>query len=166
MKRNVLLYGLLGGVLIAALKTMEYRYLVLQHSGEVYEGFIAAVFAALGIWLGARLTRPTLPSVVRESVTAAAVPPPEHPAAAPLAAPASAVPFVRDPSAVASTGLSARELEILELMAAGLSNREIAEKVFISENTVKTHSSRIFGKLDARRRTQAMRIGKQRGLIP
>ena len=148
MRRHVLLYGLLGGVLIAGLKLIEYRWLVVEHSVEIYGGLVAAIFAGLGIWLGLRLTRRTETVVVREVV----VPAP--------------IPFVRDQSKLESLGITPRELEILELIAEGLSNREIAERVYVSENTVKTHSSRVFDKLGARRRTQAVQLGKELRLIP
>lgn len=144
---HVLLYGLLGGVLIAGLKYVEYRWLVVQHSVEIYGGLVAAVFATLGVWLGLRLTRPP-EVVVREVVVA-------PPAA-----------FVRDAARVEALGLTRRELEILELIAAGLSTREIAARLFVSENTVKTHASRVFDKLGARRRTQAVQLGQQWRLIP
>ena len=146
MRRHVLLYGLLGGVLIAGLRLIEYRWLVMEHSIEIYGGLIAAVFATLGIWLGLKLTRHTETVVVRE------VPAPVN--------------FVRDQRKLESLGITPRELEILELIAAGLSNREIAERVYVSENTVKTHSSRVFDKLGARRRTQAVQLGKELRLIP
>ena len=149
MNRHVLLYGLLGGLLIALLKAVEYRFLVVEYSVEIYGGLIAAIFAGLGVWLGLRITRP-------------APPPPTVVATA--ASPATA-PFVRDAAQVERLGVTARELEILELITQGLSNREIAGKLFISENTVKTHLSRLFDKLGARRRTQAVQLGKQRGLI-
>jgi DNA-binding CsgD family transcriptional regulator len=148
MRKQVLLYGLLGGVLIAGLKLIEYRWLVMEYSVQIYGGLVAAVFAGLGIWLGLRLTRHTETVVVREVV---------------VAAPAG---FVRDQSRLASLGITPRELEILELIASGLSNREIAERVHVSENTVKTHSSRVFDKLGARRRTQAVQLGKELRLIP
>ena len=148
MRRHVLLYGLLAGVLIAALRLIEYRWLVLEHSVEIYGGLVAAVFATLGIWLGLRLTRHTETVVVRE----VEVPAPVN--------------FVRDESKVDSLGITPRELEVLELIAAGLSNKEIAERVYVSENTVKTHSSRVFDKLGARRRTQAVQLGKELRLIP
>ena len=74
--------------------------------------------------------------------------------------------FVRDEVKLASLGITPRELEILELIAQGLSNKEIADRVFVSENTVKTHSSRVFDKLGAKRRTQAVQLGKQLRLIP
>jgi ATP/maltotriose-dependent transcriptional regulator MalT len=74
--------------------------------------------------------------------------------------------FVRDETKLQSLGITPRELEILQLIAEGLSNKEIAERVFVSENTVKTHSSRVFDKLGARRRTQAVQLGKELKLIP
>ncbi|MEO8032114.1 MAG: LuxR C-terminal-related transcriptional regulator [Gemmatimonadota bacterium] len=148
MRKPILLYGLLGGVLIALLKAIEFRYLVVEHSVEIYGGLVALVFAILGIWLGLRITGRPERVVVRE-VT---VPAPST--------------FTRNEARLAAIGMTPRELEILELIAAGLSNREIAERVFVSENTVKTHSSRVFEKLGARRRTQAVQLGKELGLIP
>ncbi|MEP6573441.1 MAG: LuxR C-terminal-related transcriptional regulator [Gemmatimonadota bacterium] len=154
MRKSVLLYGLLGGALIALLKSIEYRYLVVEHSVEVYGGLIALLFAGLGIWLGLRITGREERVIVREVIVPGPAPMP--PAAT----------FTRDEAKVAAIGMTRRELEILELIAAGLSNREIAERVFVSENTVKTHSSRVFEKLGAKRRTQAVQLGKELGLIP
>jgi DNA-binding CsgD family transcriptional regulator len=148
MRKHVLLYGVLAGVLIAGLRLIEYRWLVLEHSVEIYGGLVAAVFATLGIWLGLRLTRHPETVVVREVLVAAPIN------------------FVRDQNKLELLGITPRELEVLELIAAGLSNREIAERVFVSENTVKTHSSRVFDKLGARRRTQAVQLGKELRLIP
>ena len=148
MKRPVLLYGLIAGILIAALKWTEYRFLVTEHSIEIYGGLIAATFAALGIWLGLKLTRK------QERVVTKEVPVP------------TGGPFRLDNSKREALGITPRELEILGLIAQGLSNREIAEKLFVSENTVKTHSSRVFDKLGAKRRTQAVQLGKVLRLIP
>jgi NarL family two-component system response regulator LiaR len=148
MKRHVLIYGLIGGILIAALKWTEYRFLVLEHSIEIYGGLIAATFAVLGIWLGLKLTGRRQTIVVKE-----------------IPVPAGG-PFVLDERKREDLRITRRELEILELIAQGLSNREIAEKLFVSENTVKTHSSRVFDKLGARRRTQAVQLGKEFGLLP
>ena len=151
MRKHVLLYGLLGGILIAVLKLIEYRWLVVEHSIEIYGGLVAVVFAGFGIWLGLRLTRParhTETVVVREVMVEAPVE------------------FVRDQEKCASLGITPRELEILGLIAEGLSNKEIAARVFVSENTVKTHSSRVFDKLGARRRTQAVQLGKELRPIP
>ena len=139
--RDIVLYGLAGGVLITVLRVTEYRFLVVEHSVEIYGGLVAAIFSALGIWLGLTLTR-------------------KKPA------PTPAIPFAVDQGRQVELGITPRELEILGLIAAGLSNREIAERLFVSENTVKTHSSRLFDKLGARRRTQAVQLGKEARLIP
>ena len=149
MNKHVLLFGLLGGLLIALLKAVEYRFLVVQFSVQIYGGLVAAIFAGLGIWLGLRIRRPASPT---QTVV-------------PLVPAPATTPWVRSTRQVERLGVTPRELEILELIALGLSNREIAETLFVSQNTVKTHSSRLFDKLGARRRTQAVQIGKQRGLI-
>jgi two-component system, NarL family, response regulator LiaR len=150
MKRNVLLYGLVGGILITALKWTEYRFLVIEHSLEIYSALIAATFAILGIWLGLKLTgKPVVKEVL--------IPANEVPAYAP---------FIPNQQKQADLSITRRELEVLELIARGMSNREIAAKLYVSENTVKTHSSRVFDKLGARRRTQAVQLGKQFGLLP
>ena len=148
MKKHILIYGLLGGLLIVVLKLVEYRFLVVEHSIEIYGGLIALLFAGLGIWLGLKLTRKKEVIVFKE------VPAP------------AASPFAFDEGRLRGLGVTRRELEILELIASGMSNREIGEKLFVSENTVKTHSSRLFDKLGAKRRTQAVQLGKELGLIP
>ena len=151
VKKTIVLYGLLGGVLIAGLKLIEYRFLVVEHSVEIYGGIVAALFAIVGIWLGLKLTRTRETVIVRE---------------VPVEVPVRvSEPFVPDAARVRQLGITPRELEILEAIAAGLSTREIAAKLFVSENTVKTHSSRLFDKLDAKRRTQAVQIAKEAGLI-
>ena len=150
MKKHILIYGLCGGLLIVALKLIEYRFLVVEHSIEIYGGLVAAVFAGLGIWLGLKLTKKketVIVNVVKEIRVAAQ-------------------PFAVNEARLRELAITRREREILELIAEGLSNREIAEKLFVSENTVKTHSSRLFDKLSAKRRTQAVQIGKDLGLIP
>jgi DNA-binding CsgD family transcriptional regulator len=148
VKRDILVFGLLGGVLIAVLRLVEYRFLVVEHSLEIYGGLVAVLFAAVGIWLGLKLTRPKETIVIKEVRVAAEGP------------------FVRDAARLETLGITPRELEILELIAQGLSNKEIASQLFVSENTVKTHSSRVFDKLNARRRTQAVQFAKEQGLIP
>jgi len=147
MKRHVLIYGLVGGLLIAVLKLTEYRFLVIEHSIEIYGGLTAATFAVLGIWLGLKLTGRPERVVVKEVRVA------------------GDKPFLADEKKREDLGITRREMEILELIAEGMSNREIAEKLFVSENTVKTHSSRVFDKLGARRRTQAVQFGKEFGLL-
>jgi NarL family two-component system response regulator LiaR len=146
MKRHVLIYGLVGGILITLLKWTEYRFLVIEHSLEIYGGLTAVTFAVLGIWLGLKLTRQKI--VVKEVPVA------------------TGGPFVPNERKQEDLGITRRELEVLELIAQGMSNREIAGKLYVSENTVKTHSSRVFDKLGARRRTQAVQLGKEFGLLP
>lgn len=153
VRRSVLLYGLLTGLLIAVLKTIEYRYVVVQPSFEVYGALVALLFASLGIWLGLKFTGRKERIVVKEVASQA----PEQ---------AAPKPFVVNEKRLEQLGVTPRELEILQLIAAGLSTREISERLFVSENTVKTHSSRLFSKLDARRRTQAVQRAKEAGLIP
>ena len=142
-----IIYGLCGGLLIAFLKYIEYRFIIIEHSIEIYGGLTAIIFAGVGIWLGLKLTGKKEVVVVKE------VPVPVS------------QPFVINESRVRDLGITKRELEILELIAKGMSNREIAEKLFVSENTVKTHSSRLLDKLSAKRRTQAVQIAKEMGLI-
>jgi DNA-binding CsgD family transcriptional regulator len=144
--RDILVYGVASGLLIAVLKLTEYRFLVIEHSVEIYAGIVAVLFAALGISLGLTLrqkrTAEPRPSVQAEG------------------------PFEPDRTRIDDLGITPRELEILGLIAAGHSNREIADRLHVSENTVKTHSSRLFDKLGAKRRTQAVQIGKASRLIP
>jgi DNA-binding CsgD family transcriptional regulator len=165
MKRHVLIYGVVGGILIVALQWSEYRFVVIEHSIEIYGALVAAIFATLGIWLGLKLTRPRERIVVKEVPVEVQV---EVPVEVLVPGPptAAAVAFVRDERRREELTITPREIEILELIAQGLSNREIAEKLFVSENTVKTHSSRVFDKLGAKRRTQAVQFGKEFGLLP
>ena len=156
MKRHVLIFGLVGGLLIATLQYTEYRFVIIEHSVELYGALVAILFATLGIWLGLRITRRR--EIIRETVVVREVPVP-----APSPAP---TPFAPDTARQQSLRITARELEILSLIAQGLSNREIADRLFVSENTVKTHCSRAFDKLGARRRTQAVQLSKQLGLLP
>jgi DNA-binding CsgD family transcriptional regulator len=145
-------------VLIAVLRWTEYRFLVMEHSVEIYGGLIAGIFAALGIWLGIKLNGPRKKIVVEQVLVPVSQPIP--------AANLSSQPFVPDEKKRDDLGITRRELEILVLVAQGMSNREIAGKLYVSENTVKTHCSRAFDKLGARRRTQAVQLGKELGLIP
>lgn len=147
-RREILIYGVCCGVLVAVLHAVEYRFLVVENSLALYGGLVAVLFAAVGIGLGRTLARRKPVVVVRE------VPSPEGRS------------FSVDEARIRTLGITPRELEILGLIAGGLSNREIAGRLFVSENTVKTHSSRLFDKLGAKRRTQAVQIGKQERLIP
>lgn len=151
MKR-VFFYGLLGGVLIALLKVLEYKFFLHAYPSEVYGGLVALIFSGLGLYFGLRWARSR--EVEREVVVIREVRVPEGGA------------FVLDAAKLQEVGLTQREHEILGLIAEGLSNREIAERLFVSENTVKTHSSRVFDKLGVNRRVQAVVKGRELGLIP
>ena len=156
MKRHVLIFGLVGGLLIATLQYTEYRFVIIEHSVELYSALVAILFATFGIWLGLRITRSR--EIIRETVVVKEV---LVPAEGPVLKP-----FSPDTAQQQTLGITARELEILTLIARGLSNREIAAQLFVSENTVKTHCSRAFDKLGAARRTQAVQRGKELGLLP
>jgi NarL family two-component system response regulator LiaR len=140
MRRTILLYGLAMAVLIAVLKLVEYRYFVRDIPLEFYIGFVAVMFSGLGVWAGLKLTRPKVIEI--------------------------AGPFERDDEAVKRLGISRREFEVLELVAQGLSNQDIAGKLFVSPSTVKTHVSNLLAKLDAQRRTEAIARAKDLRLIP
>ena len=146
MGKQVLIFGLVGGVLITLLQWTEFHFIVLEHSVAIYGVLIAILFAGAGIWFGTRLLAP------RERIVEIAVP-----AATPN--------FTADDTARKRLGITRRELEILECVARGLSNRQIGEALFVSENTVKTHCSRVFDKLGARRRTEAVQRSKELGLL-
>lgn len=147
MKR-ILFYGLLGGLLIALLKLIEYKHFIGAYPTEVYSGVVALIFAVMGIYLGLRWNRRTDRVVVREVRVR------------------EAGPFVLQVENLREFGITEREHQVLGLIAQGLSNREIGEKLFVAENTVKTHSSRLFEKIGVNRRTQAIQKGKELGLIP
>lgn len=156
VKRHLLIYGICGGLLIVLLKLIEYQFLVIERSIEIYSGLIALFFASVGIWLGLKLTKHKETVVVKEVPVEVKVEVP-----VPMREP-----FTLNQTRLQQLGITTRELEILQLIAGGMSNREIAEKLFVSENTVKTHSSRLLDKLSAKRRTQAVQIAKEMRLIP
>lgn len=147
----VILYGLsLAGILFV-LKWLEFRFVIMDHSFEVYIGAIALIFTSLGIWLAIRLMKPKTETIVVEKEVFITRPPEG---------------FIPDDKALLKFGISKREWEVLACMSDGLSNQEIAERLFVSLNTIKTHSSNLFEKLDVKRRTQAIEKGKRLGLLP
>jgi NarL family two-component system response regulator LiaR len=145
--RHVILYGAALALLLFLLKWLEWRFLVADHAIELYSGAIAIVFTGLGIWLAIKLARPKLRTVIIEKEV-----------------------YVKETATInekeqARLGISTRELEVLQLMSEGLSNQEIAARLFVSLNTIKTHSANIFEKLDVRRRTQAVDKAKKLNII-
>lgn len=151
--KQVIGYAAALAALLLLLQWMEYRLLVLNHATEIYITGIAILFTALGSWLAKRLTRPK--TVVETVIVEKEVPVYTIPAET----------FTPDSNALGRLGISARELEVLESIAAGASNQQIADRVFISLNTVKTHTARLFEKLDVQRRTQAVQKAKRLGII-
>ncbi len=140
MKRTIFLYGLALAVLVFLLKYLEYRLIVRDLTIEFYVGFVAVFFTALGVWTGWKITGKQVVVVGQE--------------------------FILNEIELHRLGISKRELEVLALMAQGLSNQEIADKLFVSLNTIKTHSSNLFLKLEVSRRTQAIQKAKELRFIP
>lgn len=147
----IIIYGASLALLLLILKWLEYRFVVVSHSFEIYIGGIALIFMGLGIWLALKLTKPKVETVIVEVEKEVFI--------------TSNPDFVFNETELEKLGISKRELEVLQLMSAGLSNNEIAEKLFVSLNTVKTHSSKLFEKLDVKRRTQAIEKAKRLNLI-
>ena len=148
--KGTVLYGVALALLIFLLKWLEWRLVIFDYALELYVGAIALVFTGLGIWLAMKLTKPKVETVVIEK--------PVYIEKRPVDAEVVARELAR-------MDLSRRELEVLELMAQGLSNQEIAEKLFVSLNTIKTHTSRLFEKMDVKRRTQAVEKAKRLNII-
>lgn len=148
--KHTILYGLSLAGLLFLLKWLELRLIIIDHAFEIYIGAIAIIFTLLGIWLALKLARPGIKTVVVEKEILI-----HDPRAA----------SVPNDAQLARLGLSQRELEVLRLMAEGLSNQEIAGRLFLSPNTIKTHSSRLFEKLEVKRRTQAVDKAKKLSII-
>ena len=148
--KATIFYGISLALLMFLLRWLELRFIIFNHAFEIYVGFIALLFTALGIWLALKLSRPKIKTVVVEKEVF--VPRDEN--------------FVLNTALIAELELSKRELEVLSLMAQGLSNEEIASKIFVSISTVKTHNQNLFEKLDVKRRTQAVEKAKRLNLIP
>jgi NarL family two-component system response regulator LiaR len=147
--RSVILYGASLAVLLFLMKWLEWRFIIVDHAFELYAGALAIIFTLLGIWLAVKLTRPKTNTIIVEKEVFV-----------------KSDDFVLDDKELARIGLSKRELEVLQLMAQGLSNHQIAEHLFVSLNTIKTHSSKVFEKLEVQRRTQAVDKAKKLCLIP
>ena len=152
LQRNkaTIVYGISLAFLLFLLKWLELRFIIFGHSFEIYIGFVAVIFTALGIWLALKLSKPKIVTVVVEKEVY--VNKNEN--------------FILDKSVVSQLQLSRRELEILGLLAQGHSNQEIAAKLFVSLSTVKTHIQNLFEKMEVKRRLQAVEKAKRLKLIP
>jgi NarL family two-component system response regulator LiaR len=148
--KQIILYGIALAAIIFLLKWLELRYVFTDEPLETYGGMVAVVFTALGIWLALKLREPKIETIVVEKQVFLT----DRPG------------FILNEAELKRLNLSKRELEVLQLMAEGLSNQEIASKLFVSLNTVKTHSAQIFEKMEVKRRTQAVDMGKKMSLIP
>lgn len=148
--KDIFLYAISLAVLLFVLRWMEIRFLIIDYSLELYIGAIAIFFTGLGIWLALKLTNKKTETIIIEKEVY--IP--------------NTNTFQLNTKILEQTGISKRELEVLELISEGLSNEEIAEKLFISLNTIKTHTSNLFEKLEVKRRTQATEKAKRLGLIP
>ena len=138
MKKTVFLYGVLLAALVIFLQILEYRFFIRELSIEIYVGIIAIFFTSFGIWLGLKLINKTSETQLQKMES-----------------------FVINSEKLKSHGVSDRELEVLQLMAEGLSNQEIADKLFVSLHTIKTHSSNLYSKLNVKRRTQAIQKARE-----
>jgi len=145
----ILLYGVSMALLLFVLKWLEWKLVVISHSFEMYIGFVALIFTGLGIWLALKLTKPKIKTIIIEKEVYT-----ERPGN-----------FRFNEAEANKLGLSKRELEVLQLMAGGLSNKQISESLFVSPNTIKTHCSKVFEKLDVQRRTAAIEKAKRLSLI-
>ena len=154
--KATILYGISLALLLLLLKWLELRFIIFDHSYEIYMGFIAVIFTALGIWLALKLSKPTIETVVVEKQVLKEV----------EVYISRNENFVLNESLVSQLELSKREMEILNLLAQGDSNQEIASKLFVSLSTVKTHNQNLFEKLDVKRRIQAVEKAKRLNLIP
>ena len=148
--KATIIYSISLAFLLFLLKWLELRFIIFDHSFEIYIGFIAVIFTALGIWLALKLSKPKIETLVVEKEVY--ITRNEN--------------FILNTSLISQLELSKRELEVLNLMAQGHSNEEIAAKLFVSLSTVKTHNQNLFVKLDVKRRTQAIEKAKRLNLIP
>jgi len=147
--KNVILYGISLAAFLFFLKWIELRFIIINHAFEIYAGLIALIFTALGIWLALKLTRQRVKTMIVEKEIY--IEKSEN--------------FIKDEREIEKLNLSKREVEVLELMASGLSNQEIASRLFVSVNTIKTHTSKLFEKMEVKRRTQAIEMAKRLSII-
>ena len=145
--KQIIIYGIALALLLFVLKWLEMHYIIADTQLDTYIGAIALIFTSLGVWLAFKLRKPALQTVVVEKEV-------------------YRTDFTLNETEVKRLNLSKRELEVLQLMAEGLSNQEIAEKLFVSLNTIKTHSAQLFEKMEVKRRTQAVDLGKRLSIIP
>lgn len=148
--RSTIAYGIALALLLSLLKWLEIQFIIINHSLEIYVGAVAVIFTALGIWLSHKLTTPKTIIIEKEIIKEIN----------------NTVDFVQSKTEISNYNISKRELEVLDLMSKGMSNQEIADALFVSVPTIKTHSSRLFEKLEVSRRTQAVEKAKRLRIVP
>jgi DNA-binding CsgD family transcriptional regulator len=148
--RELLGYAIMMAVLMLLLRWLEFRFMIVEHQYEIYIGLIALFFLLFGIWAANKITTPKEKTIIIEKEIRIV----------------STDDFILNEAELKERKISRRELEVLTLMAEGLSNNEIAERLFVSLNTVKTHSAKLFEKLEVKRRTQAIETAKKLQLLP
>lgn len=148
--KQIILYGFALAAIIFVIRWFETRYVLGDDQLDTYITIIALLFTGLGIWLALKLRKPKVETVIVEREI--------------LVAPPSE--FVLNEKELNRLNLSRRELEVLQLMAGGLSNQEIADRLFVSLNTIKTHTAQLFEKMEVKRRTQAVDLAKKLRIIP
>jgi two-component system, NarL family, response regulator LiaR len=148
-RKEILIYCISMALLLFLIKLLEAHFIVFNYRLDFFIGAIAIVFTVLGIWLALKLVKPKVETRIIEKEVYID----------------NSAQLVINQQEITKLGISKRELDVLNLMATGLSNEEIATKLFIGLNTVKTHSSNIFLKLDVKRRTQAVEKAKRLNII-
>lgn len=146
--KELISYAIAMAILLLLLRLLEYKFLVLEYKIEIYAGIIAIIFLLIGIWVANKVTKPKVETVVVEKEVKI-----------------FQDNFSVNTEAIETLKISSRELEVLQLMAKGLSNQEIADALFVSLHTIKTHNANLFEKLDVKRRTQAVEVAKKLQII-
>jgi len=146
--KELISYAIAMAILLLLLRLLEYKFLVLEYKIEIYSGIIAIIFLLIGIWVANKVTKPKVETVVVEKEVKI-----------------FQDNFSINTEAIETLKISSRELEVLQLMAKGLSNQEIADALFVSLHTIKTHNANLFEKLDVKRRTQAVEVAKKLQII-
>ncbi len=147
--RHIILYGLVLAILVFVLKWLQWKFLIVNNAIDIYIGLVAVFFTVLGIWVATQLVKPKVQTVIVEKEVFVAQP--EE--------------FTINETELKKLNLSSREYEVLQLLAKGYSNTDIAESLFLSLSTIKTHVSNLYLKMDVKSRTQAIDKAKRLKII-
>lgn len=147
--KHIILYGLVLAILVFMLKWLQWKFLIVDNSIDIYIGLVAVFFTALGIWVATQLTKPKIETIIVEKEVFV----PQRNA------------FIRNEVELEKLKLTNREYEILELITKGYSNTDIANTLFVSLSTIKTHTSNLYTKMDVKSRTQAVDKAKRLQIV-